>query len=49
MNTKKRPNLIHSEGFDNGSLFPGVVVHRQYFLCSPKLQQHIGHFTSFAV
>jgi len=34
-------------GFDKSSSFPSVVLHRKYFLCSPKLQQHIGHFTSF--
>jgi len=46
LNTKKRLNLIRPEGFDNGSSFPGVVLHRKYFLSSTKLQ-HIGHFTGF--
>ena len=46
MNTKKRLNLILSEGFVKGSFFPGVVLHRQYSLSSTKLQ-HFGHFTGF--
>jgi hypothetical protein len=46
MKAKKRLNLIRSEGFDKGSSFPGVVLHRQYSLSSTKLQ-HIEHFSGF--